>query len=150
MSKVRIGNIACIVITLVLMVCQFMPFWAVPDSGETASISAYVGFPGEQQAVGSYLEAETGEGFNINHVVIGPVTIIALGAVGIALCLFRSANAFCALIPAAAGCVGAWGYITQTALQLGSGWGLHLALCVLLIAAAAFTVICGAKEMTKN
>jgi len=150
MSKIRIGNIACAAISLILMICMFTPFWTVPETGETASIGDFVGFPGEQKALAAYLEAETGEGYNINRVVIGPVAIMALGAVGIALCLLKSGNAFCALIPAAAGCVGAWGYISQTALRLGSGWAMHLALCALLVAAAAFTIFCGVKELKGN
>lgn len=150
MNKIRIGNIACAVIALILMICQFVPFWTTPETGEKVSIGAYVGFPEEEKAVGNYLKETVGEGFSINGVVGGPVAIIGLGAVGIALCLLKSDAAFCALVPAAAGCIGAWGYITQTALQLGSGWTMHLALCALLVAAAAFTIFCGVKELKGN
>ena len=146
MNKVRIGNIICAAVSLILMICMFVPFWTVPETGESVSISAYVGFPEDEKALQNYLKDSAGDDYNINSVVIGPVFIIVFGAIGIALCLLKSGSGFCALLPAAAGCGGAWGYITQAALQLGSGWGLHLALCILLVAIAAFTVFNGIKE----
>ena len=142
-NKVRICNWICVALMLILMICQFTPFWTVPETGERVSIGAYVAFPQEEADLESYLEDTVGEDYNINGVVLGPVCIIALGAVGIVLCLIKSENPLCALLPIAVGGVGAWGYLTKAALQLGSGWGLHLALCILTLAAGVVTVVVG-------
>lgn len=146
---VSIGNFVCVALALMLMVCQFVPFWTVEETGERNSIGTLVGFPQEHPELQSYLEAEVGESYNINNVVLAPVAIIALGAVGIILCLIKSEVAVCALIPAAVGGIGIWGYLSQAALQLGSGWILHLILCIALLIAGVATVYAGIKTAKK-
>ena len=145
-SKTKIGSFICIALTLILMTCQLLPFWTVPETGESHSIGAYVAHPLDLGTLESYLKAETGEGYNINSVVVGPVMLFLLGAVGIVLCIMKSDLGVCALLPAAAGGFSAWGYLTQTALQIGSGWILHLILAILLIVVGLFTFIISLKE----
>jgi len=144
-KHVSIGNFVCAALALALMICQFVPFWTVAETGTTYSIGTYVGFPQDNPELLSYLETSVGESYNINSIVFAPVMIMALGAVSVILCLIKNKVAACALVPAAVGAIGIWGYLSQTALKLGSGWALHLILCIALLALGVATVYVGVK-----
>ena len=148
-KHVSVGNYVCAALTLILMVCMFVPFWTVAETGETYSIGTYVGFPQDNPELLSYLETSVGESYSINSVVIAPAMIIALGAVGVLLCLIKNKLAVCAAVPAVTGAIGVWGYLSQTALQLGAGWALHLILCVALLVAGVATICIGVKTAKK-
>ena len=54
----RICNYICVVLMLVILIFQFMPFWHYTDDEETfdTSIQSYVWFPGEYRELDDYLE----------------------------------------------------------------------------------------------
>ena len=134
MEKSKICNIICILLMGALLVLHFMPFWSY--DGMSTSIQSYVWFPTDHAALESYIAGQVGGEYNINSIILMPVIVIVATVVGIVLCLSMSDNFFVGLVPLGCGLVGAWGYLTKAAFQLGTNWGLHLAVCIAMIAVA--------------
>lgn len=140
-------NILCAVLALALLILQFTPFWHFEGEDEqSSSIQSYVWFPDSHKELDGYLSDEIGANYTINDVVTMPALVLVLGAVGIVLCLVKSDKWPVSLLPAACGAVGVWGYLTGAAFRLGSGWGLHLALCIALLVIGALSVVSGLKD----
>ena len=139
-------QISCAVMLAALIMLQFAPFWQVGDeAGSSASINAYVWFPENNKDVGKYLEGAI-EGFTINSIVPANVLVWVLGVAGVILACVQNGHVVTSLVHLAAGACGAWGYLTLPALQLGSGWVLHLIVSVALAAAGVYAWITATKE----
>lgn len=140
-------QISCAVMLAALIMLQFAPFWQVGDeAGSSASINAYVWFPENNKDVGKYLEGAI-EGFTINSIVPTNVLVWVLGVAGVILACVQNGHVMTSLVHLAAGACGAWGYLTLPALQLGSGWGLHLVLCIGLIACGIAGMVTSIREI---
>ena len=140
-------QISCAVMLAALIMLQFAPFWQVGDeAGSSASINAYVWFPENNKDVGKYLEGAI-EGFTINSIVPANVLVWVLGVAGVILACVQNGHVVTSLVHLAAGACGAWGYLTLPALQLGSGWGLHLVLCIGLIACGIAGMVAAIREI---
>ena len=137
-TRVNIGCIACAAVLVLLLIAQFVPFW---QDGETsASISAYVWFPSDNKAVTTYLQGHLGSDFDVGSMVACPVALLAGAAISLWMCLFMQSKRITPIITALTGLAGTIGYLATPALQLGSLWGLHLGLCILLLGLAAVTI----------
>lgn len=130
-------NLICALLMAALLVCQFLPFWTVEE--ETVSISAYVWFPSNHNNVTKMLEAEF-EGYSINNLIAGPVLVLVLGAAGLVLCVLKREYALTALMPAACGAAGLWGYLSKPYFRLGEHWMLHVALCAAMLIVAVVSL----------
>ena len=140
-------QIACAVMAAALIMLQFAPFWQVGDeAGSSASVNAYVWFPENHKDVGRYLEANV-EGYTINSIVPANVLVWVLGVAGVILACVQNGHVLTSVVHLAAGACGAWGYLTLPAMQLGSGWLLHLALCLALVACGVTGVAAAIKEI---
>lgn len=137
-TRVNIGCIACAVVLVLLLITQFVPFWQ--DGEMSASISSYVWFPQDNKAVTTFLQGQLGSGFQVGNMVAGPVVLLVGAAVSLWLCLFMQQQWVTPIITAVTGLAGAIGYLATPALRLGSLWGLHLGLCILLLGLAAVTI----------
>lgn len=134
-------SVVCAVLMLALLVCQFVPFWTVPETGESVSISRYIWFPDECDDLEDYLQTAVHEDFTVNELVLQPVLMLALSALGAALCFIKRDSTPVLIAPIACGLIGIWGYLAQPALQLGGGWVIHLTICIAMAAVAAAGLI---------
>ena len=140
-------NLLCAVLCAVLLVLQFVPFWAEGDG--QVSIGGYIWFPSDHKTLDSQLSAEI-EGYSINDAVPLAVLLLVLSAVGIVLCILKMNNALSALVPLACGLVGTVGYLIQPAFRMGAGWQLHCLVCVAMAALAAVTLAAGLRRMRQQ
>lgn len=140
-------NLLCAVLCAVLLVLQFVPFWAEGDG--QVSIGGYIWFPSDHKTLDSQLTAEI-EGYSIGDAVPLAVLLLVLSAVGIVLCILKMNNALSALVPLACGLVGTVGYLIQPAFRMGAGWQLHCLVCVAMAALAAVTLATGLRRMRQQ
>lgn len=137
-TRVNIGCAVCAVLVAFVLVVQFVPFWQ-HEAGST-SINAYVWLLTYNTETTALLQGILGEDFAVGDMVTGPAAELVCGLIALVLCIFCQKSIFAPLMAAVTGLVGAAAYLTTPALQLGSCWGLHLALCILLTAAGAVTI----------
>ena len=137
----------CAVLLLVLIVLQFIPFWHYGEPEKATSINGYVWMPTDHTDLEKWLASEA-EGANVTagHLVLMPLLVLVLGVAAIILCFVQSDNVYSLLAPGVAGCIGAIGYLKEAALHLGSNWGIHLTLCIVIVLLAAGGFICGIRE----
>lgn len=142
MTKQRAINLCCAALMILLMILQFTPFWHYGDPQTSTSIQGYVWFPSENSKLDGYIQAETGNAdFSINNVLTMPILELILCAIGIVLCIAKSESSLIGLLPAAAGLVGTFGYLTNPAFHLDSGWVLHMLLCLIMLILSAYGLI---------
>ena len=146
-GKTKEFSLVCAALMAILLVLQFMPFWHFADGEEQAavSISSYIWFPADNGGVDDYLSAAI-EDFSINQMLVTPILLLVLCAVGVVFCLMRAGSLPVLLLPLAAGLTGVIGYLTTPALQLGGNWLLHLLISALLLLASAAGMILNQKE----
>ena len=137
-TRVNIGCIVCVLVLVLLLITQFVPFW---QEGEmSVSIGSYVWFPEDNKAVTTYLKGFLGSDFTVGSMVAGPVVLLVGSAVSLFMCLFMQSKWITPIITAVTGLAGTIGYLATPALQLGNLWGLHLGLSILLLVLAAVTI----------
>lgn len=139
-------NILCAILMLVLLVLQFLPFWSYGDPTVSVSIQEYIWFPSDHTGLDKELTSLVSADYSINDVLLMPILTLVLGAVGIVMCIFKSSNSYMSLIPTGCGLVGAFGYLTGAAFQVGSGWMLHCVVCLLLVCAGLAGFLSGRKK----
>lgn len=140
-------NLLCALLCAVLLVLQFVPFWAEGDG--QVSIGGYIWFPSDHKTLDSQFAAEI-EGYTINDAVPVAVLLLVLSAAGIVLCMLRMNNALSALVPLACGLVGTVGYLIQPVFRMGSGWQLHCLVCVAMAALAVVALATGLRRMRQQ
>ena len=140
-------NLLCALLCAVLLVLQFVPFWAEGDG--QVSIGGYIWFPSDHKTLDSQFAAEI-EGYTINDAVPVAVLLLVLSAVGIVLCILRMNNALSALVPLVCGRIGTFGYLLQPAYRMGAGWQLHCLVGVAMAALAAVTLAAGLRRMRQQ
>ena len=121
----RICNYICVVLMLVILVFQFLPFWHYSTEEESfaTSIQTYIWFPGECR-----------------------ILVLVSGAVGIVLCLIKAKSAIVSLLPAICGISGIWGFLSTPAFQLGSNWVVSLVLCIAVLLVSLVSLLTLAKK----
>lgn len=145
----RICNYICVVLMLVILIFQFMPFWHYTDDEETfdTSIQSYVWFPGEYRELDDYLEEATAnEDYEVGQIIGMPILVLVSGAVGIVLCIIKAKSALVSLLPAICGISGIWGFLAVPAFQLGSNWVVSLVLCIAVLLVSLVSLLSLAKK----
>ena len=137
-------NLICIGLMALMLILQFVPFWHY--DGVTSSINGYVWLPTDHAGTEAWLQSQIGDWFTIQYLFAQPVLQLLLAVVGIIVCIAGVDYKWPLLLPVACGIVGMWGYLTEPALQLGSGWIFHLIVCIAMIVAAAIAFIPKTKK----
>ena len=159
-NLVMISNIVCVVLVLLLVSTQFLPFWNCTgcknhDDG-LISISEYLWNTDDHRPVtknmtqvykdyfGPNIKDEDGKAwkFEANDVVTFPLSVIIAAIIGI-VALFLKPNT---MLPTVASCFGGavsvFGYLTNLALESGQNWMIHLVVAVLVtLVSGAFLLI---------
>lgn len=131
---IRLCNIALVVLMLAMLVCQFLPFWAVGE--EQFSMQEYTWFTWNCAELTDYLGDTVDPDFMVKDVVLVPFVMLFGCVLGSIFCLLKRKNAGIATIPLCVGAIGVWGYLTNPAFQLGALWQVHLVLCILMVVVA--------------
>jgi len=139
-------NILCVVLMVLLLVLQFLPFWSYGEPAETASISDYIWWPEDHKSLEKHMQGQFGKDFHVWEIVGMPCGVLAFGVLGILFCLIKPRNPLCTFLPLACGGIGLWGYLCKPAFQLGVNWQLHAALCALIFVVAACTLLLAFKD----
>lgn len=134
MDKNRRIAIGSAIIMLLMVALTGLPYFSY--DGGSVSISSYVWFPYEHAEFETYLAGQF-EGYEINSVIGTPIFLQVSGVIGAALLIWLNGKRFAPLVPLCYGAIGTVGYLTSGFLRLGSAWGLHLALLVILVGLGA-------------
>ena len=141
---IKIINIACAVVILALIVCQFLPFWTTND-GISASVQSVTWFPksDNQQQVQKYFQSVLGKDVykmrpplenSINHLVAPAVGVLCFGLLGLYFCLVKSNKPINFIWALACGLSCVIGYLVVPPYMLGANWIVHVALGGVIIA----------------
>lgn len=140
-------NILCAVLTLVLIVLMFIPFWVIAEQEIDASIADYLWFPTDQEALESMMKEWTGitkkSDFIAvkNDIVLGLFFSFVLGAVGVVVGgVVKRRSVVAPLMGAVAGVAMTITYLTQVVFTYGQNYGLHLAVAVVTAVVCLFTL----------
>lgn len=147
----RICNVVCALLMFALLVTQFLPFWSL--DGQEVSIAGYIGFPEDHiDYTQHFRKLLNDDGFGAGNIVLINVMIMLSSVVGTVLCLKNTDKTWPSIFPAVCGIAGLVQYIATPVFQLGSNWGLHLALSIttLFMAIATFVVWIRGKKVAKN
>ena len=160
-NKTQLGNYVCAFMCLLVLICQFLPFWNCTnckdheDVDKAVSIAGYVWRPDHHkpitkgmtdvylEAYGEDLKDENGKKFKfaVDDIVLPCVVIFIGSIVGFALSLAFSQRAIVGAIPLIVGSVGTYWYLTCPAMKVGANWQIHLVAAVLTAIAALFFII---------
>ena len=127
-----------------LTVLQFCPYWQ--GEGISVSIQGYVWFPTENDALTAYLEESVGE-FDLNSVIGMPILVLVLAVAAIACCVKLAEYPVIFIMGIVAGISGLWGYLGCSVYRVGAYFGLHVALCavILLLGIAGLVIFLQAR-----
>ena len=144
MKNTQILNYVSVVLMTLYVILHLIPFWNY--GGMSTSIQSYVWFPGKKAELTAYLTTQLGEDYSINNIIWPPILSFVATVIGVLVCFLKSDKRLAALIPLICGLIGAWGYLTKPALQLGGNWVLHLAVCIGLVLVAVLTLLSAQKK----
>lgn len=132
---IRLCNIICVVLMLAMLVCQFLPFWAIGEN--QVSIQEHTWFPWVNEDLTDLFLDTFGRDFMLKDIVLVPFVMLFGCVLGAIFCLLKQKVAGIATIPFFVGLIGIWGYLSKPALQMGMLWQLHLVLAILLVVVSA-------------
>jgi len=127
---VPVCNFISSALMVVVAIFQFLPFWQY--DGTTTSISSYVWFPQDKDALELYLRSQVGSGFTVDEIVISAVGTVVFSIVGILFCLWKWDNFGVSILPVICGGCGLWGYLTEPVMRLGVNWQWQALVCGIL------------------
>ena len=163
-----ISNIVCALLLFALVATQFLPFWNCTGCKNhedgMISISEYLWHPKNHTPVtngmtdvyknyfGQDIKDENGKAwkFEANDVITTPVIIV----IATILCVIFLVTKYKTMLPTLMACIGgaagAFGYLTNLALETGSNWVLHLVVAgVVTAVSAVFLIIVAVKLVRK-
>ena len=133
----RILNYVCVVLMLVLLVTQFLPFWSCEKCEDgVASISDYTWFPNDHKPITTEMKEIYGRDYLVTDVVLTSILILVASGLGIFFCIKDARKPLSAIFPLAAGLCGVVGYLTTPGLQTGENWVIHVAVAAVLAVCA--------------
>lgn len=138
MSAVRKRNLFCVLTMLVMLVCQFMPYWNYGE-GMSLSIQTYIWFPDYHKELTDELLPLV-EQFPCNHAVKAALPVMILCLVGVFVCLRKKAARGAGVLPVLAGGYGLIAYLLDPVMRAGAGMWLHIAVLILMLLAGVWTM----------
>ncbi len=170
LSKNQICSIVCIVLLVLVMAAQFLPYWhgeftevsivngeKVEITDTSLSIAQYVWFPKDHTNFGRWLgmeavkiNPEASMEIDLNDFVFVPALQLLLGLIGIVALSIKFGKYQASIFAGVTGLLGLWGFITSPYLKVGSlGW-LFIVIDALLVIACVVTFVLGIIEKRKN
>ena len=126
-------NIVCAILTLVLIVLMFIPFWVFAEQEVNASISDYLWFPTDEAELEGMMKDWTGLSKKsdfveyTNDVVLGLFFSFVLGSIGVVLGgVIKNKSILAPLFGAVAGLWMTYGLLTKEIFTYGQNYMLHV------------------------
>lgn len=167
-KRIMLCNFISVVLMIVLLVTQFLPFYTCENcknsENGTESISGYVWFPDKHRPITNELNKvykevlgddyvrENGKKFkfNANDMALYPVVVFVACVLGIVMCLLKAHKFWVSVLPLVGGGMGAYGYLTSPALQVGRNWQLHLVVALVVAVWALIPLVLQAMKIAKE
>ena len=154
----RIFNYVCVVLMLLLLITQFLPFWHCTcakacKGDDMLSISGYVWFPSDHKDGLTKDIKGAIKDFKVADVVLTPVLILVASVLGIFFCVIKADKPWTGIFPFIAGLSGTIGYLIDPVLKMGQNWQLHLIASVLVLLASLVVlskIVLSAVEQQKK
>ncbi len=129
----RLTTILCAIPTLGLLICQFLPFWKLGD--QHISINRFIWFCFEHADYEKYFGEFLGNPkFSAGNIVgCNVITLIAC-VLGVFFCIKKPDELWTAAFPVIGAAAGLYSYIAYPIYRIGSLWGLHIAMCIIMLA----------------
>ena len=125
-------TIICGILSLVLLVANFLPFWFY--DGTSASIHGYIWLPEHYDALEKFISEQMGTQFMLNMPQIGaPILILAASAVSACFCCLKSKSRVSSVVCVICGAICFVFYASSALLREGSLWWLHMLLSAAMI-----------------
>ncbi len=121
-------NVICVLLIIVVFILQLTPYWTLED--QVLSIGDLVWAPLDHGDLQSHLADLTGEAFDINDFVFGPVFLEIFCLIAVAFLLWKPAGLLPGITNIIVGILGMVTYITSAPLQTSMHWSPHLVLYV--------------------
>ncbi|MBE5811397.1 MAG: hypothetical protein E7318_10750 [Clostridiales bacterium] len=138
MRPIRKRNLLCALIMLIMLVCQFLPYWNVSE-GMSLSIQTYIWFPDYHKELTDTLLPLV-EQFPCNHAVTAALPVMILCLAGLIICLRKSAGRGAGILPVLAGGYGLIAYLLDPVMRAGAGLWLHIVVLALMLLAGVWTM----------
>lgn len=138
LSTVKKRNLICALTMLVMLVCQFVPYWSYGD-GMTLSIQRYIWFPDYHKELTEELLPLVDQ-FPCNHAVTAALPVMILCLAGLVVCLRKKATRGAGVLPVMAGGYGLIAYLIDPVMRAGAGLWLHIAVLILMLLAGIWTM----------
>lgn len=143
-SYAKIFNYVCVVLMLLLLVTQFLPFWSCGGCEDgMASVSDYLWFPERHKDITKGIMRDLyGKKFDVMQIVLAPLIIFVGCVLGIFLSIKNAGSPLAAIVCLITGGAGVIGYLTTAGLQLGQNWILH-------VIASALVMVCALVSLSE-
>jgi len=130
------------VLLIVLLVLQFTPYWSFGegDKAGEASVSQYIWLPSDYKTLTKELE-KTFDDYSINDIILPPILVLVLGAVGVVLGVLMAGKPLAGIIPTLCGAAGLWGWLTMPVLKMGATWGIQVALMAVILVVGVVSLV---------
>ena len=127
----NILNWLCLAAMGGLIVAQFLPYWHL--DGGSIGLQQFIWLPDAFRDLKDYFVQSVGS-FDINSFVGLPILTFAVAIGGIVVCVLARDQIWASLCPILCGAVGIYIYTADPYLALGVPCGVHLVLCITILA----------------
>ncbi len=141
-------NIICILLIIAAFVVQLTPYWSF--DGKEVSMGGLTWLPTDHADLQSHLSQQTGEQFDINSFVLGPILVEILCILAVVFFAWKPHSLLSGCINTATGAVGVITYLTNSPLRYGMHWGGHLALHIAIVVLGGISLIGGFPSLRKT
>lgn len=136
----KIMNIVCIVLVLILLIGQFIPFWTYGDEPTTISMNDYVWNSRQHKAFTKELKPLIDKRLDLTE-VWPAVAFLFLGVASFIFLLINPKDILGLGLPLVCGLIGIFQFLGTPIFRLGQNWVIHLVLFAVLTVVAVLRLI---------
>lgn len=137
-NTLKVTNIICVVLLVILFICQFTPFWNL--EGQSISIGSYIWFPTDHTDLTVYFEQQISSDYTIESMVLSSVLQLVLPVLTLFLFFRNPESKHTGILSICAGIAGICIYLLKPAYRLGL-WKVPFGICCLLLVTGILSVL---------
>lgn len=142
-KKTRMCRGICVLLLILIFISQLLPYWQI--DGQEKAIFPYCWDPHADTDLGNYLKQEIPD-YRFFNLFLLPTLLFWLSLPSAIVTVIFQKKVYALAGAIVCGLMGTVSYLTNPALKLGSGWIVHLLLCILLLAASLAAVFFQKKD----
>ena len=136
-----------IVLMLVIIVLQFLPFWNI--DGKSISVASYVWWPEKNAELTTFMRTELGNPqFDVRNILNQAFFQLVSAGFGIFWYLTKKDSPMIAVVPFICAILGITAYLFNPPYRYGGNWILQLVINVVLLALAVIKLVKVFKNLT--